>query len=775
MSLPTALQPFEAHRQFITYATRPSSRPGKTDKIPTDWRTGHPANAHDPAIWTDYATAAAHGPVGFVFTEADPFWFLDIDNCLLAGTPTTPGGWSPLAMELCTSLAGAACEVSISGTGLHMFGVGQVPKHKTKNSALGLEFYHSGRFVALGSGAVGNAMTDHSAALAAIIPKYFAGVEVDPIMVGWTTYPVPEWRGPVDDDDLIRRACNSKSAAGAFGGKASFQQLWDADFAALCKAYPDANRGYDASSADAALAQHLAFWTGKDCQRIATLMNRSALKRPKWTEHGSYIERTVLGAIGQQGDVCKDKEMEAPKPATGVRDVVGETWLQPEDMKVMFAGCTYVMSTHTILMPGGHSLNEGRFNAMCGGFTYTLDRNQGKPAKTAWEAFLQSRDVRFPKANACEFDPRKGPGEIWEEGNLTYVNSYVPIKTPSKKGNPRPFLDHLQKILPVARDREIILAYMAAVVQYPGVKFQWAPLIQGAPGNGKTLLSRCVTEAIGRAHCHTPKPHELASRFNDWIADRIFIAVEDIYVAENQSEILEALKPMITNDWLEVEGKGANKSSRMICANFMLNSNHKDGVRKTKDDRRFAIFYTAQQSHDDIIKAGMGGNYFPELYNWLKRDGYAIVTDYLQGYAIPAELNPAGDCHRAPQTSSTDEAVQASAGRLEQEIIEMIEQEQVGFRNGWVSSHFLDTLIKGLNLESRYPRNKRGDLMLELGYFPHPGIHKGQVHNPVSPDGCKPRLWIMPGHPAEGLKGADVARKYSEDQIDAARHLKLAS
>ena len=69
-------------------------------------------------------------------------------------------------------------------------------------------------------------------------------------------------------------------------------------------------------------------------------------------------------------------------------------------------------------------------------------------------------------------------------------------------------------------------------------------------------------------------------------------------------------------------------------------------VRKTKDDRRFAIFYTAQQSMADIVKDGMGGNYFPELYNWLKRDGYAIVTDYLKNYSIPVELNPAGECQQ---------------------------------------------------------------------------------------------------------------------------------
>lgn len=758
MTLPQALQPLSNHRQFVTYRLEPHPDiAGKLIKKPTDWRTGNVANAHDSSIWTDYETAAAHGPVGFVLSDADPFWLIDIDHC------NNNGQWNAVALELCATFTGAAIEVSVSGSGLHIFGVGVVPKHGCTNKALGLEMYHTRRFVALGSGAVGNAMSDHTAALDAVVTKYFSK-HGDPASTEWTTAPVTDWRGPEDDAELIRRACASKSAGAAFGGRASFAQLWNADSAALCNSYPDAARGYDASSADAALAQHLAFWTGKNCERIACLMRQSKLARPKWDEHSSYIERTVLQAVAQQVDVCKDKALETATAAIVMRDVEGETFLMPEQMKVVFAGCTYVTSSHTILIPSGSMLNEGRFNSTYGGLTYMLDRTTSKPAKTPWEAFTQSRDVRFPKVDACEFDPRKAAGATWSEGNLSYVNTYVRIETPSKKGNPKPFIDHLIRILPVQRDREIILAYMAAVIQHPGVKFQWAPLIQGAPGNGKTLLSRCVTEAIGRAHCHTPKPHELASRFNDWIADRIFIAVEDIFVADGQSEIIEALKPMITNDWLEVEGKGANKSSRMICANFMLNSNHKDGIRKTKDDRRFAIFYTAQQSLDDIIKSGMGGNYFPDLYNWLKRDGYAIVTDYLRSYAIPSELNPAGECHRAPLTSSTDEAVKASAGRLEQEIIEAIEQGQVGFRNGWVSSHYLDLLIKGLNMESRYPRNKRGDLMLELSYFPHPGITRGQVYNVVSPDGSKPRLWIMPGHPAEGLKGAEVARRYSEDQ-----------
>ena len=770
MTLPQALQPLAAYRQWITWQSVPQPDGQKPKKIPCDWRTGYVgADAHDPSIWTDYDTAALHGPVGFVFTAADPFWFLDIDNCAVDGQ------WSPLALDLCTQFAGAAIEVSVSGTGLHIIGVGNAPKHKKRNEALGLEFYTEARFMALGTGATGNAMTDHTSALQKLVADHFTLGASNDTPQEWTTGPCADYNGPASDDELLRRAIQSKSTAAAFGARASFADLWTANEPILKGAYPDPNRPFDANRADAALAQHLAFWTGKDCDRIVRLMWQSKLARAKWTEHPNYMTLTVGQAVAKQKDVCKDKP---PAPAVAVTTVQafdGDSYILPEGMVVLFAGCVYVTEPHAILMPGGELLNESRFNVMLGGYVYIIDRLTQKQAKHAWDAFVNTRDLRFPRVSRLEFDPSHPPGHIWHIEGTAVVNSYVPIKTASKKGNPKPFLDHLVRILPDVRDRDIVLAYMAAVVQHPGVKFQWAPLIQGAPGNGKTLLSRCVTEAVGRAHCHTPKSQELTSRFNDWIDRKIFIAVEDVFVSEQQAGLIEVLKPMITSDWQEIEGKGSNKVSRKVCANFMLNSNHKDAVKKSRDDRRFAIFYTHQQSMDDIIRDGMGGSYFPDLYNWLRREGYAIVTDYLQQYAIPDALNPAKDCHRAPLTSSTEEAITASVGRLEQEIIHAIEQEQIGFRGGWVSSHFLDALIKALGMERHCPRNKRSDLMLELGYRPHPGLNRGQVNNLINPDGCKPRLFITMGnHPAEYAMGGEVARLYSDTQDQVLPLLRVA-
>jgi primase-polymerase (primpol)-like protein len=103
----------------------------------------------------------------------------------------------------------------------------------------------------------------------------------------WSSAPVPTWRGPTDDQDLINRAMRSQSGPQALGRKASFSDLFMCDTEKLGYFFPpDPNSKsglpYNGSSADSALAQSLAFWTGNDCERIERIMRLSGLVRDKW-------------------------------------------------------------------------------------------------------------------------------------------------------------------------------------------------------------------------------------------------------------------------------------------------------------------------------------------------------------------------------------------------------------------------------------------------------------------------------------------------------------
>lgn len=840
-NLPQALQGLAQYNQFILWTT--TKKDGKTTKFPVDHRTASVGDAHDPSIWmsADVAMRAAHtyGPnygVGFVFTKDDPFFFIDIDKCLNPDNAT----WSPVAVDLMSKLPGAAVEVSQSGRGLHIFGKSSPVEHGCKNISLGLEMYTSGRFVALtGANVVGDCNVDMSAYLTQVVSQYFAPtVAAD---MEWTDAPVPEW-SELSDDEIVEKAKGSQNAASAFQGKSTFQALWECDADILAQYYPDldGSRDYDGSSADAALAQHLAFWTGKNCEHIKSLMLKSGLVRDKW-EREDYLFRTIIRAVSLQVDVysvgkvdtsvpdmygavtlkgskaqkdyaisirarkmaqvAQDTEMckhlaaipsakiwidnqhlepallverttqvqSAPPPMMqqGPELVSGYQYLGVTQQLEYFAGCVYIQNAHKILTPSGTLLKSEQFNASYGGYIFQLDENGDKVTRKAWEAFTESQIIRFPKASDTCFRPDLPTGEIISHEGLTQANTYVEIGTTRLIGDVSPFLTHLAKLLPVEHDRDIILAYMAACVQHKGVKFQWTPLLQGTEGNGKTLLTRCVAFAIGERYTHLPPAHELTEKFNGWLFNTLFIGVEDVYVPDNKKEVIEIIKPMITNNRLAKREMQQTQITDSVCANFMLNSNHKDAIRKTKSDRRFAVFYTAQQDEADLVRDGMDGDYFPKLYKWLNDGGYAVVNEYLNTYGIPDALNPAKDCHRAPATSSTDEAVRSSMGSIEQCIIEAVEECRPGFAGDWISSVALNRLLEDMRMGRAIAHNKRKDLLAQLGYVYHPALRDGRVGSALGgiDENKKSRLFIKKGSLKMQIqKAAEVARIYRNDQ-----------
>lgn len=782
--LPAAFNALTDYRQFVLWKLTN----GK--KLPINPSTLEPASSTDSTHWSDattcITTASLCGDeygVGFVFTQDDPFYFCDLDKCLI------DGDWSPVAKTIMSMLPGAAIEISQSGAGLHIIGSGVVGEHSCKNIPLGLELYHTERFVALtGNSAMGDAGTDNSASLPTLIQQYFPPKTLVSDAT-WTTKPSDEWSGLTDDEKLITRALASKSAGSTFGPRASFADLWLRNVPALSDAYaPDGSDagGFDESSADAALAQHLAFWTGKNCERIQRLMNQSALKRDKW-QREDYMHNTITRAVSLQTDVHKTKREEPPRvsvDSTGGGIITdqptfteGYQFLGISQQLEHFKGCVYVQDQHRIFTSDGALLKTEQFNATYGGYVFQLEADSnGKTTRKAWEAFTESQGVRYPKATTTCFRPALPQGQLIQEEGRVLVNTYIPIETECIEGDITPFMNHLKLLLPDERDRKILLSFMAAIIQHKGVKFQWAPLLQGTEGNGKTLFSRCVAFAIGRRYTHYPKSSDLENKFNAWVENRIFIAIEDIFVAHHKQDMWESLKPLITNTELEVQGKGQDQITKEICCNIMMNCNGKDNLRKTANDRRVCTLFSAQQSVDDLVRDGMTGEYFPNLYKWLKNGGYAHVSHYLGVYAIPEELNPAGACHRAPHTTSTDEAVIAGMGVIEQEIMEAVEEGRQGFANGWISSMALERLIDDMRMNRLLPRNRRKAVLQSLGYDWHPALPNGRVTNVIILEGGKPRLFIKKNHIHMNLTTIpEVIKAYTDAQTGAVSSTNSAS
>jgi hypothetical protein len=285
----------------------------KYNKVP--WVAGVGAvDSEDPQFWMSYdeavqrvvqMRAGLNGvltyTLGFRFTEGCGYWFFDLDECAVDGVLDAH------ASEMVQRFPGAMVEWSSSARGVHVFGKGECPEHSTKHKPTRMEFYTKNRGCAFGLAGVcsGSADTNHDQAVRALINEYFKPSAVRSKLVGGRH---ADWRGPEDDEELIRRALRAKkSAESFFGGKASFEQLW------MGQATKD-------SEHDLALASHLAFWTGCDAERMERLMRQSGMMREKWNEHRTYlVDLTIAKAI----DGCERVYQEPVKSVAAQQEMYG--------------------------------------------------------------------------------------------------------------------------------------------------------------------------------------------------------------------------------------------------------------------------------------------------------------------------------------------------------------------------------------------------------------------------------------------------------------------
>lgn len=736
-------------------------------KVPVS-PSGVPIDPHQPNAWLTEDAARATGlPVGFVL-NGDGIGFLDLDKCY-DGT-----AWHPHAVALFGMFPMSMAEVSSSGTGLHRL-IRVRPeafagkRRKFRYGDVACEFYVDKRFVAFGPGGwQGDVTCDYTDVLLSVIPD---GEDAEPIAPGRD----PEWAGPEDDDELLRRMLQSRPGLGAaFGNGATVQDLWEARADVLSRIFPSpSGQSYDASSADMALMIHLAFWTGRDGPRMDRLFRRSGLMREKYERREDYRNETVNRARGRASGVYKDPRgvSAAPVQAVASESVTSvtsattitrpnTTFLTVTEMQEYFRGCVYVRSLHRVMIPGGDLLKPEQFKSFMGGYEFTMSHAGGPKAATtnAFEAFTECKLYDFPKARGICFRPHEEPGVITAD---ELVNTYFPASVTVSQGDVSRWLRHVSLMLPNERDQQVLHNYLAVLAQYRGTKMRWAPVIQGVEGNGKGLTVEIARYIVGKEFTYTPRSSDIPKQFNSWVRNRLLIGVNEVHM-EGRRDFLDAIKPLITDEEMPTEPKGTDQFLIENFCNWIMTTNYRDAVIKSRNDRRFAMFFTAQQSVDDLARDGMTGDYFPSLWTWLRGEGFAAIAGYYERMALTVDLETF--IQRAPDTSSTAEAVTASMGRIEQEIAEAVEAGDAGFRNGWVSSYAVTRVLERVRINVS-PRRMQG-ILEDMGYRQVCRSSRCLMNE----DGRRPVVYVLAAQWREGLTVDDycTAQNYGADVVVSA-------
>lgn len=112
---------------------------GEVTKVPFQ-PDGRAASSTDPGTWSPYAAVRGMQRKGFVLQSG--ITCVDLDHCVENGELA---GW---ARQIVDAAPATYIEVSHSGTGLHLFGLGDVAKgRRIRRGGEQIEVYSSSRYI----------------------------------------------------------------------------------------------------------------------------------------------------------------------------------------------------------------------------------------------------------------------------------------------------------------------------------------------------------------------------------------------------------------------------------------------------------------------------------------------------------------------------------------------------------------------------------------------------------------------------------------------------
>ena len=272
-------------------------------------------------------------------------------------------------------------------------------------------------------------------------------------------------------------------------------------------------------------------------------------------------------------------------------------------------------------------------------------------------------------------------GAVFEMSGCRWANLYrddlvpeVPIEMTVEDWDAvRVIQDHAAVMFPDERERELLLSWCAWQVQNPGVKVRWAPYLFGLEGDGKSFWGSLIGSAMGAVNVRSITAKVLESPFTGWTVGAAVIMLEEMKQhGHNRFDVMNALKPLITNDIVEVHPKGRDPYMAPNTANYLLLSNYMDGAPVTDSDRRY-LFLRSAVELDEVRKMDAEG-YFGRLFNVVHNKAGAIRF-WLLGYDLHPEFSANG---RAPVTVVRQAVIDAVKTDLETVLEDVLEDEQFG-------------------------------------------------------------------------------------------------
>ncbi len=252
------------------------------------------------------------------------------------------------------------------------------------------------------------------------------------------------------------------------------------------------------------------------------------------------------------------------------------------------------------------------------------------------------------------------PGRPEVVGSSSY-NIWRPSGIAARPGDTAVIERHLELLLPDEVERGYLMDFLSLIARVPVVKLQFSLVLQGKQGTGKTAIARLMQRIIGTENVVVPSNDEVQERFTKWQEGAQLAVIEELMGA-GKRELVNKMKPVITNDELRIEEKGRTPYSIPNRMNLMCFTNHKNALAIETGDRRWLVMFSPMEPQ--------GQAYYDRLFEFIESEhGPAAFRHLLETREVG--LNPKG---RAPRTEAKEDMRLRNLTDVEAAVHEAFEQ-----------------------------------------------------------------------------------------------------
>ena len=145
---------------------------------------------------------------------------------------------------------------------------------------------------------------------------------------------------------------------------------------------------------------------------------------------------------------------------------------------------------------------------------------------------------------------------------------------------------------------EYLLNWMAYAIQHPDRKGEVAIVMKGERGTGKGKVAQLLGMLFGEHSLQVTQTRHLIGHFNAHLRACVFLfADEALWAGDKEGE--NALKALVTEDTLQIEGKGVNVITAPTRLHIMMASNNDWVVPAGNKERRFFVLRVSSKRIQD--------------------------------------------------------------------------------------------------------------------------------------------------------------------------------